>query len=129
MGIKVVWLASLAAFAMGCTSTRTAGVVMPIPAGGGTTYHLILGFGVVRVNDAKPSAAVVTDTQSFGLVVSDRPGVKFGVGYASSSVVSVPADAKDVRIGVSRLPWGPLRVEAAAADLGAPAAAEPEKHE
>jgi hypothetical protein len=116
--MKVVWVVLLAAFAMGCTSTRSAGVVVPIPAGGGTTYHLILGFGIVRVNDNNPSAAVVTDAQSFGLVVSDRPGIKLGVGYASSSVVSVPADAKDVRVEVSRQPWGPLRVEAPAAELG-----------
>jgi hypothetical protein len=116
--MKAVWVISLAALAMGCTSTRTAGVVVPIPAGGGTTYHLILGFGVVRVNDANPSAAVVTDAQSFGLVVSDRPGIKLGLGYASSSVVSVPTEAKDVCVEVSRQPWGPLRVEAPAAGLG-----------
>ena len=127
--MKAVWVLTFAWLAMGCTSSRTAGVVVPIPAGAGTTYHLILGFGVVRVNDANPTAAVVTDAQSFGLVVSDRPGVKLGLGYASSSVVSVPADAKDVRVEVSRQPWGPLRVEVPAAELGGGEPSKPDGNE
>jgi hypothetical protein len=110
-------LAATAALATGCTSAQTPGIVVPIPAGGGTTYHLIIGLGVVKVNDTKQSAAVVTDSHSLGLVVSDRPGLKLGVGYASSSVVSVPPNATDVRIDVSRQPWGPLRVEAHSTEL------------
>jgi hypothetical protein len=78
--MKAVWVISLAALAMGCTSTRTAGVVVPIPAGGGTTYHLILGFGVVRVNDANPSAAVVTDAQSWGPLRVEASAAGLGEG-------------------------------------------------
>jgi len=112
--------AALAALATGCTSARTAGLVLPIPAAGGTTYHVIVGFGVVRVNDGTPSAAVVTDAHSLGAVVTDRPGMKIGLGYAASSVVSVPPDARDVRIEVSRKPWGALHVDAQAAQLDGP---------
>lgn len=83
----------------------------------GVDYHLILGFGLVRTKAATDSAIIATDSRSFGVVVSDRPGLKLGIGYASSTVVSVAEGSEDVRVEVSRQPFGPLVVDAPSARL------------
>jgi len=92
----------------------------------GVTYTLIVGFGMVRTKDASDGAVVATDTRSFGLVVSDQPAVKLGVGYASSTVVTVPVGAENVCIEVSRKPFGPFVVEAPAT-AAAPGAQSPKE--
>jgi hypothetical protein len=92
----------------GCATYTTAG---------GVTYHLIVGFGLVRTKAADGAGVVVTDARSLGVVVSDRPGVKLGVGYASSTVVSVPPGATDVRVEVSRQPFGPFVVDAPSVEV------------
>ncbi|MBI3784186.1 MAG: hypothetical protein HY270_12390 [Deltaproteobacteria bacterium] len=79
------------------------------------TYHLVVGFGLVRTKQAENSAVVATDARSLGVVISDRPGLKLGIGYAASTVVTVPPGAEDVRVEVSRQPFGPFVVDAAAA--------------
>ncbi len=78
----------------------------------GVTYHLIVGFGIVRTKAAKSSGVVATDARSLGVVVSDRPGTKVGLGYASSTVVSVLPGATDVRVEVSSQPFGLFVVDA-----------------
>lgn len=91
----------------------------------GVTYHLIIGFGVVRTKRATNDAVVATDARSLGVVVSDRPGLKLGIGYSASTVVTVPAGAEDVRVEVSRQPFGPFVVDAPAVKLETEASDQP----
>jgi hypothetical protein len=93
------------------------GCALPIRTSSGTTYHVILGFGVVAVSDPDQSAAVVTHAQSVGVAITDRPGLKLGVGYASSTVTTVAEGAEDVRIEASDYPGGPLTVTVDKAEL------------
>jgi hypothetical protein len=101
-------------------SAVLSGCCFPIPARSGTTYHLIVGIGVVAVSDPAKNAVVATDAHSLGVAVSDRPGLRFAFGYSSSSVVSVADGARDVRVEVSRKPGGPLIVDAPSAESAAP---------
>lgn len=52
-----------------------------------------------------------TSTQVLGVQVSDRPGLKLGLGYASGVVTTVSDGAEDVRAEVSHWPFGPLKIE------------------
>lgn len=62
---------------------------------------------------------MVTDAQALGINVSDQPGLKFGVGYSSSTVLTVPdgTRAEDVRMEVSRRPFGSLKITTHSAKL------------
>ncbi|TAJ33339.1 MAG: hypothetical protein EPO64_01070, partial [Nitrospirae bacterium] len=71
-----------------------AGCVVSIPGKGNATHHLIIGVGVVTVNEPKEQAVLATDTQALGLSLSDRPGLKLGLGYSSSTVVTVADGAE-----------------------------------
>ncbi|MDX2166063.1 MAG: hypothetical protein SF182_03340 [Deltaproteobacteria bacterium] len=94
-----------------------SGCALPLRSSSGTTYHLIVGIGVVAVSDPDRTAAVVTQAQSVGVAISDRPGLKLGIGYASSTVTSVAEGAEDVRIEAAHYPGGPLTVNVDKADL------------
>lgn len=85
-----------------------AGCSIPVKSGT-TTHHLIIGFGVVSTNDT-PDAAVVTNMTAIGFALTDRPGLKFALGYASSAVIEIPDNAEDVRIEVSQRAFGPINV-------------------
>jgi hypothetical protein len=91
-------------------ATACAGCALPLRAPSGTTYHLIVGIGLVAVSDPEQTAAVVTQAQSLGVAISDRPGLKLGIGYASSTVTTVAEGAEDVRIEAADHPGGPLTV-------------------
>jgi hypothetical protein len=106
--VLLVVLIPLLGVTAGCATFTTAD---------GVTYHLVIGFGLIRTKSADNAAVVATDAQSLGLVVSDRPGLKLGIGYAASTVVTVPPEAEDVRVEVSRQPFGPFVVEAPAVKL------------
>lgn len=86
------------------------GVCIPITGTAGTKYHLIIGFGIIAINEAD-NAVTATQTQGLGVSISDRPGLKLGLGYASSTVVTVAPGAADVRVEVSQKPGGPLIVD------------------
>lgn len=90
---------------------------LAIPGRGGTTHYVVLGFGVISVNERGRPGVVATDGQTLGVCVSDRPGLKLAVGYSSSAVVSVADGAEDVRVEASRRVGGPLVVEAARVKL------------
>jgi hypothetical protein len=78
---------------------------------GDTVHYLIVGIGVVSMPDPQQATDVrVSRMQALGLSVTDQPGLRFGLGYASGTAVAVPANAQDVRIEVSQRPFGPLRV-------------------
>lgn len=56
----------------------------------------MLGFGVVKVDDTHAAMATATRVKAVGLTISDQPGLRVGLGYASSSVVSVKTNANIV---------------------------------
>jgi hypothetical protein len=90
---------------------------LPVPGSGGTTHYVVVGLGVVSVNDTK-NAAIATDSHVLGLQVSSAPGIKFGAGYVSGSVVMIPNNARDVRIAVERSPFGGVTIQVDRAELG-----------
>jgi hypothetical protein len=93
------------------SSALLGGCVSSMPGSGRTTHHLVIGLGVCSVNSGPNEAAIVTDVQALGLSISDRPGLKFALGYSSSTVATVSSGAKDVRMEISKRPGGPLIVE------------------
>lgn len=120
-------VASWAIFVCGCSSLSngkksesTTGPVITVKGKEGTKHFIIIGFGIVRVKcPEKETAALVTDTQALGISVSDQPGLKFGLGYSSCTVTTVPDGmrADDVRIEVTRKPIGALKVTTHSAKL------------
>jgi hypothetical protein len=106
-------------------ATLCGGCAFPVRSSSGTTYHLIVGVGVVAVSDPDQSAAVVTQAQSVGVAITDRPGLKLGIGYASSTVTTVAEGAEDVRIEAAEYPGGPLTVTVDKAELGPSPASAP----
>lgn len=95
----------------------SSGCAIPVRTSSTTTYHLIAAIGVVAVSDPERTAAVVTQAQSLGVAITDRPGLKLGIGYASSTVTSVGEGAEDVRIEAADYPGGPLIVTVDKAEL------------
>ena len=75
-----------------------------------TRHHIVIGFGMVSTNEAPHHAVVATDVTALGITLSDRPGLKFGIGYTASTVVTVAPGASDVRAEVSKPFLGPLTV-------------------
>lgn len=82
-----------------------------LPSSSDTGRVLVVGIGLVSIHDRTRRAVVATSTQVLGLQVSDRPGLKLGLGYASGVVTTVSDGAEDVRAEVSHWPFGPLKVE------------------
>lgn len=82
-----------------------------LPSKSGTGRVLVVGIGLVTVNDRPDAAIIATSSQVLGMEVSDRAGLKFAVGYASGVVTQVSDGAEDVRAEVSRTPFGPVSVE------------------
>jgi hypothetical protein len=87
-----------------------AGCTLPVRGREGTTHHVVLGFGVVSVHRSPAETVTATRVQALGVVVTDRPMLKVGVGYASSVVVTA-VPGVDAAVEVSQRPWGPLRVD------------------
>ena len=90
---------------------------IPLRAKNGTTHYVIIGLGVVSVNQSNQTAAVVTAEHSVGIVMSSQPGLNFGAGYSSGLTTVIPDGARDVRIEVSRRPFGPIAVDVQSAVL------------
>lgn len=95
----------------------SSGCSICLPGKNGTSHHLIIGIGVVSVNDSTNNSVVITDTSALGLTVTDRPGLKLGLGYASSFVLSVPDNAADVRVEVTKNMFGPMMINVPSAVL------------
>jgi hypothetical protein len=88
-----------------------------IPGKSGTVHHVIIGFGIVSVNEPASQAVVATDSHILGMSISDQPGLKFAFGYSSSTVVSIPDGADDVRVEVSKVPGQPIIIDVPSARL------------
>lgn len=72
-------LLALIALSSGCVPVTSNGV----------RHTLVLGFGVVSTPTIETPAAQITKTKAIGLVLSDQPGMRAGVGYMSSMVTQV----------------------------------------
>lgn len=122
--ISVCFLLAAVYCCCGCSSFKNGeskvGPVLTIKGEDGTKHFIIIGFGIIRVNRPEgETAALVTDAQALGINVSDQPGLKFGVGYSSSTVLTVPDGirAEDVRMEVSKRPFGSLKITTYSAEL------------
>lgn len=102
-----------------CTTTAQYLVIILLLAGccvvtegkDKTIHHLIIGIGVVSVKETPSPSVVVTDSKAIGINISDRPGLKLGIGYSSSTVLTIPDNATDVRVEISGEPGGPLLID------------------
>lgn len=81
----------------GCVPIRT----------NGTTHYLVLGIGVVSVNNTNQYAASVTKANVLGGYVSDHGG---GVGYSSEQRIMVNTNS-DLTIEVNSVPFKSIKVE------------------
>jgi hypothetical protein len=88
-----------------------------IPGKSGTVHHVIIGFGIVSVNEPATQAVIATDSHILGMSISDQPGLKFAFGYSSNTVVRVPDGAEDVRVEVSKVPGQPIMIDVPSARL------------
>ena len=78
-----------------------------------TRHYLIIGVGVVSVPQSQPERSVsVHRMQALGVSVSDQPGLKLGIGYASALVTSIPHEVSSTVVEVSNRPFGPIRISA-----------------
>lgn len=84
------------------------GCTLPVQKDG-TRHYVVIGFGVVSAPVTNSPHAQVVKSQAIGLILSDQPGIKVGVGYSSSTVVQV-ATNQNMLIEVSDLPGQPLKV-------------------
>lgn len=74
----------------------------------GTRHTLIIGVGVVSVNESKPEAAQVIRANALG-ITADAGGVT--AGLSSRFTTAVPSGAEDVRIEASQKPFAPIKIE------------------
>lgn len=81
---------------VGCIPIRT----------NGTTHYLVIGLGVVSVNNTNQYAASVTKANVLGGYVSDHGG---GVGYSSEQRIMVNTNV-NMDIEVSKVPFKPMKV-------------------
>lgn len=118
-----------------CFTTATlaaslvCGCTICMPSKNGTTHHLVIGLGIVSVNESPENAVIITDTAVLGVSISDRPGLKLGVGYASGFVMTVPDNAEDVRAEITRVFCGPMMVTIPRARLANYSTQRSETHE
>lgn len=73
---------------------------------GGTTHYLVVGLGVVSVNNTNQSAAQVTKTTVLGGYASENGG---GIGYSSHNRIMVNTNA-DMDIEVMSMPFKSIKV-------------------
>ena len=74
----------------------------------GTHHMVVVGLGVMSVNNSKPTAASVTRLQMLGLAAGEEGVV---AGYSSRFTTAVPDGAEDVRIEASQRPFAPIKIE------------------
>lgn len=92
------WIASAACALLltGCVSYRSHG----------TRHYVILGFGIVSVNDTNKNMANVVRGRALGFSACGGPGANATVGFASFTSVAIKTNA-------------PLLIEIKASPLGA----------
>lgn len=88
-----------------------SGCALPIVEKEGTTHHLIVGLGIVSVNDSVPTSAVVTRSKALGLNITNQPKLKFAAGYSSDNIVTVAEDADNLMIDIAPEPTGNILIK------------------
>lgn len=66
--------------------------------------YVVIGFGVISIPKQKQNemdGILATKMTAVGLVVTNQPGLKVGLGYSSSSVITVPNDTNNTVVEVS----------------------------
>jgi len=82
---------------VGCIPIRT----------NGTTHYLVIGIGVVSINNTNQSLANVTKATVLGGYISEKGG---GVGYSSQNRIMVNTNA-DMSIEVKSVPLKSIKVD------------------
>lgn len=100
----------LAMVGLGILQLALMGCAFETKSGDGTRHYLILGAGLVSVNDQQSNAAVAVRTRSLGIALSDIPGMGMTAGYASNKYVGVTDGNKHLVIEVADHPQGDLSV-------------------
>jgi hypothetical protein len=72
----------------------------------GTTHYLIVGIGVISVNNTNHQAATVTKSTVIGGYVSEHGS---GVGYSSQNLIMVNTN-NNIDIEVNSAPFKPIKV-------------------
>lgn len=72
----------------------------------GTTHYLVVGIGIVSVNNTNQAIAQVTKSSVLGGYVTEHGG---GVGYSSINQIMVNTNS-DVDIEVNSVPFKQLKV-------------------
>lgn len=96
MKMSLILVVFIALFMCGCVPIRT----------NGTTHYLMLGIGVVSVNNTNQYAASVTKANVLGGYVSEHGG---GIGYSSEQRIMVSTNV-NMDIEVSKVPFKPMKV-------------------
>ncbi len=76
----------------------------------GTKHVLVIGVGLVSVPLTNSPNTQVSKSQAIGLIVSDQPGIKAGLGYSSSTIVQI-ATNQNILVEVSAKPGQPIKVK------------------
>lgn len=78
----------------------------------GEIHYFIVGVGVVSIPDPDKDESIKTiKSQTLGMSISNQPGTKFSLGYASNSVILIPDGTKNYCAEISQKPFGALTVE------------------
>ena len=97
MDVKLIAICAMCLLlGSGCVPIRT----------NGTTHYVVLGIGVVSVNNTNQYAASVTRANVLGAYVSDHGG---GIGLSSEQRMMVSTN-DNILIEVSKTPFKPIKV-------------------
>jgi hypothetical protein len=96
MKLRLILVVLATLFICGCVPIRT----------NGTTHYLVIGIGVVSVNNTNQYAASVTKANVLGGYVSEHGG---GIGYSSEQRIMVRTNA-DMDIEVKSVPFKSMKV-------------------
>ncbi len=111
--LSVVSLVATCCLISGCGLPKCCFVV-PVDGREGETHYVVVGLGIISTGSAEDHSDVtVSKVQAIGATISDQPGLKLNLGFASSRLIMIPDGSTDVRIEVSDHLVGPLRIDAA----------------
>lgn len=67
----------------------------------GSIRYTVIGFGVISIPKPKEQEEIfAAKMKAVGLVVTNQPGLKVGLGYSSSSVISIPSNTDNAVVEV-----------------------------
>lgn len=98
--IKIAFIAGIYIQLLGCTGTNCC--FTTTHESKDSTHYIVIGFGVITIPKSSTDDEILaTKMQSLGLVVSNQPGLKVGLGYSFSSVIAVPIDTNNTVVEAS----------------------------